>query len=363
MAITDLQSDGPGRVIDRRNDGRGGIVGDMTRQIIQAGAHDAPGPQAAHPFSPRVWQMNRDSARQGLDEMGLGWDYDYAGSKSPNRSAGASAIDDLLTQTFAELSNRVAGGQRLDPRELLPEVGLPDEGQIPEELLAELMGIDSFDPVAWSRGLPDDISQVDVTKIKPASGPGREGKGLDFFRGGEAPNNYANRHNPLYKARRDFMVAIAPQLEELFGVSAQGSAGYMRQPSKGDAAAGGRSANSDHYSGGALDLFGTKEEMVALRNWAVNQPWVSFVRCQSESHYDHVHISADLGWIAQNFFQGQNLPPIRRTLMAPTPENLERVRNKLGETAESIAAKTDPLKPIKPRTANTKARAGGVQEF
>src|SRR5690606_4759409 len=67
---------------------------------------------------------------------------------------------------------------------------------------------------------------------------------------------------------------------------------------------GGQAKNSDHQSAGALDIFGPEHVLDAIRDWAIQQPWVSFVRWKSPYHYDHVHISVDIGWVAENFFGG-----------------------------------------------------------
>lgn len=267
---------GPGEIIDRRG----------------------PIPvRPLHPSGPQVEAENQQMGRRERIEAGQ------------RVAASEGELGGLLTQIFDRLSRQMAGGVRSDPRDLLPGAADPLEGLVPEEMVPEVQVFDWFDPTVWAKASPEQMSMVDLSQIPAASGPGKDGKGLDWFRGGEAPNNYTNRHNPLYQARREFAVAVAPKIEEMFGVSAQGSAGYMRAPSRGDAAPGGRSANSDHYSGGAIDFFGSKEEMVNLRNWLVEHaPWVSFVRCQSESHFDHVHVSIDLGWIAQNYFQGRSIP-------------------------------------------------------
>jgi hypothetical protein len=252
-----------------------------------------------------------------------------------------SQIDQVLTGVFESLSNRIAGGQRSDARDLLPEVLDPMEGTVPEEFLADVTEVQYFDP---NNATPADIAAFDINSVKPATGAGKEGKGLDWFRGGEAPNNYSNRDNPLYEARREFAMAIAPQIEKLFGVSAQGSAGHKRQPQASHKKPGGPSANSDHYSGGALDLFGTKEEMVALRNWAIEQPWVSFVRCQSESHYDHVHLSVDLGWVKENFFKNQDMSQVYAVGAPSNAASRNKSYNPLASPKPTSAA-TSPKKP------------------
>lgn len=222
----------------------------------------------------------------------------------------------VLESVFDRLSHALAGGQRVHPNMLVPWADDPLEGAVPDEFRPDADFSNWFDPTVFAGAQPSDMAGVDLSSITPATGPGRDGKGLDFFRGGEAPNNYTNRHNPLYAARRQFSVAIASQLEEMFGVDAGGSAGYMRPPRESDTDPGGRSSNSDHYSGGALDLTGDPEKLTELRHWLVQQPWVSFVRWQSESHDDHLHVSIDLGWIAQNYFADKQIP----ALSAPPPQ-------------------------------------------
>jgi hypothetical protein len=231
-----------------------------------------------------------------------------------NQPSEASPLRNLWDQGLSALSDQIAGGRRSDPSDLLPGATDPFEGTVPERFLPDVSNFDWFDPTVWAGTSLD--SSLDLTAV-PASGPGTPGDGSDFFRGSEAPNNYTNRQNPLYQARREFSVAVAPQLERMFGVTAEGSAGYLRPPSAGDADPGGRSANSDHYSGGAADFFGTPAELDALHDYLVEQPYVSFIRWRSESHGGpngddpsaHLHVSFDLGWVAQNYYQTRTLPP------------------------------------------------------
>jgi hypothetical protein len=222
-------------------------------------------------------------------------------------------LDEMLTGVFDRLSRQVAGGPRSDPRDLLPEANDPSEGLIPDEFRPDVSSFDWFDPTVWAQADPNDVSRVDLTNVQPATGQGRPGTGMDWFRGGEAPNNLSNRANPLYQARQEFAVQVGSQIEGLFDVSSQGSAGYLRPYSASHAAPGGPSGNSDHYSGGAIDFFGDPEELTRLRNWLVEQPFTSFVRWQSESHFDHVHVSFDLGWVAQNYFQGRQTPTLSQS--------------------------------------------------
>ncbi len=223
----------------------------------------------------------------------------------------------LLTSVLGPVADFIAGGQRQSAQSLLPGFDDPSEGSIPDEFLPGVDTFDWFDPTVWAAARPDDITRIDLNAIPVPTGVGTSGTGLDWFRSGEAPNNYTNRNNPLYVSRKDFVVALAPRLEQMFGVSAQGSAGYMRPPQASDAAPGGRSSNSDHYSAGALDVYGTPEELTRLRNWLVEQPFTAFVRYQSESHTGHLHLSIDVGWVAHNYFQeGSQLP----ALTPPTPD-------------------------------------------
>ena len=213
----------------------------------------------------------------------------------------------LLESVYDRLSQELAGGQRSHPDDLVPWASDPMEGSTPDDFIPEVDFSSWFDPTVWAGANPEEMGQIDLSSIPAASGPGKPGKGLDWFRTGEAPNNYTNRHNPLYVARREFAVAIAPELQRMFGVSV-GGAGYMRPPHPDDAKPGGRSHNSDHYSGGALDITGDPAKLDQLRDWLIEQPWVSFVRWRSESHHDHLHVSIDIGWIAQNYFQGRQVP-------------------------------------------------------
>jgi len=237
----------------------------------------------------------------------------------------------LLLAQFNAVSNAIAGGQRIDVNEVLPtgERWNPLEGMLPDEVTFP----DQFDPATFAMADPNRPDSFNLANIPAAgTGAGREGKGLDWFRAGQAPDNYANRNNPLYRARADFVSKhVAPTIAEAFpGMTVTGQ-GYYRPPGGG----GGQAKNSDHQSAGALDVFGTPEEMAALREWAVTQPWVSFVRCNSEHHYDHVHLSVDIGWVAHNYFSGGTVPdmkvPSQETMAAPELPETEQPGPIVGE--------------------------------
>lgn len=95
----------------------------------------------------------------------------------------------------------------------------------------------------------------------------------------------------LYYKRQQFATQMIPQLKQMFGLSRVG------QWRSTNVACGGntnRSCTSDHYTGGALDLHGTKASMAAAAQYLRNQPWVASVIYNSPGHYDHVHISLNL---------------------------------------------------------------------
>lgn len=217
----------------------------------------------------------------------------------------------LLTRMYGNLSKNLAGGSPLDLQGLNPitgdELDWEADGMIPEEFATVVPTNDWFDAIGFRspQQAQEAMGSLNLSSIT-AAGPGRQGSGGDWFRTGQAPNNYANRHHPLYQARAAFVAEqVAPTIQKLFpGMSVQGQ-NYYRPPGGG----GGQAANSDHQSAGALDIFGTPEQMAAVRDWLVLQPWVSFVRYNSPHHYDHVHVSIDLGWVAQNAYGGTP-PPI-----------------------------------------------------
>ena len=245
-------------------------------------------------------------------------------------------LGDLLVGIFDVLSNQLTpSGQREDIEMLMPGAADPLEGLIPNEFLpfVSTSTFDWFDPTVWAGAAPGDVSRIDLNAIPERTGPGADGTGLDWFGIGQAPNNFTNRNNPLYVSRKDFIVALAPQLADLFGVSS-GGVGYYRPPSASDAAPGGKAVNSDHYSAGALDIYGTPQELTALRNWLVEQPFTAFVRYQSESHTEHLHLSIDIGWVARNYFSGTQLPPLTAASTAPPATETDdnpRIRHDLDE--------------------------------
>lgn len=220
-----------------------------------------------------------------------------------------SQLEAMLRLLYERLSDQIAGGVRANVNLLGPlgqEIDPEFEGILPDDLNFEppatLLDPTVFrlaDPNAPKGSIAESVLQSAISS--PANVQGRAGKGGDWFRTGQAPNNYANRNNPLYKARAQFVAdVVAPTIKQLFPEATVTGQNYYRPPGGG----GGQAKNSDHQSAGALDIFGPEHVLDAIRDWAVQQPWVSFVRWKSPYHYDHVHISVDIGWVAENFFGG-----------------------------------------------------------
>lgn len=265
----------------------------------------------------------------------------------------------VLGTMYDKLSHEIAGGQRQNPEELLPGAQDPLEGLIPDSVAPQLETLDWFSPADFAGVGPGSEPRMDLSTIPAPGGKGVEGDGLDFFRTGEAPNNFTNRNNPLYVARKDFIEDVHGQIERMFNVSA-GGVGYYRPPSSSDADPGGRSSNSDHYSAGAVDFYGDPEDLTALRNWLVDQPWVSFVRWQSESHFDHLHMSVDLGWVAQNYFTDRSIPDIKVTPPKLTPPSSGS--NEQREAFERASGQRSPT-TVRDRSSTTVSTPTPPQEI
>jgi len=117
--------------------------------------------------------------------------------------------------------------------------------------------------------------------------------------GSQASNNAANKNQPAYVYRRE---VTAPYFADLIkstfpsmGVKI-GGLGYIRPA---DQVGGGKAANSDHQSGGAIDVYASTEQgRLAIANWARQQPGVSLVVYEGNSAHEghHVHVSFNIGY-------------------------------------------------------------------
>jgi hypothetical protein len=132
--------------------------------------------------------------------------------------------------------------------------------------------------------------------------------------GSQASNNLANRNHPDYAYRRDVVVpfmaneVLAKRFPgiEFGGVHFNGS-----RVSRGMNIdrAGSSNPNSDHVSGGAMDLYfkagtaqQTDQKLREIANWLRLQPWASLVVYENDNNHQtgtnnaHVHISFPVGY-------------------------------------------------------------------
>ena len=136
-----------------------------------------------------------------------------------------------------------------------------------------------------------DAGDVQSTLRQPRQGitsADRAGGTVGQNPGGEAFNNIGNRDHPLYQQRAQFVAQNKQQIMDKFGLKDWGQ--WREVDAKVD---GNRSSNSDHYSGGANDYYGSMDKMQAAANYLQNQPYVSFVRIHEPG--PHLHVSYSLG--------------------------------------------------------------------
>ena len=125
------------------------------------------------------------------------------------------------------------------------------------------------------------------------------------YRGSQAPNNAQNKNQPDYVYRRNVTAPyFATTIKDLFPGTEIGALGYIRPPSN---VGGGKAKNSDHQSGGAIDVYSkggtpaqSDAELTRIANWARNTPGISLVVYEGNSAHQkhgstlgHVHISFD----------------------------------------------------------------------
>lgn len=121
-------------------------------------------------------------------------------------------------------------------------------------------------------------------------------------KGRSAPQNAANVNHPAYVERRtvtvpnfvdDYMARFHPGASRKKYV---GGEGYIRPVTD---VGGGKAANSDHQSGGAVDLYAdTEAERKAIERWANSRPDVSYVIYSGNKAHEghHVHVSLLLNY-------------------------------------------------------------------
>ena len=123
--------------------------------------------------------------------------------------------------------------------------------------------------------------------------------------GSEAVANYANRNDPAYVRRRNVGVpTIANAFNDRFGYSGRENVGGVTSSLRGalrnpNMTGNGRSSNSDHLSGGAVDLYAdTEADRKAIERWANSRPDVSYVIYSGNKAHEghHVHVSLLLNY-------------------------------------------------------------------
>ena len=249
-------------------------------------------------------------ARGELD----GADTEFATSEAPFDFGG------LLAAVFQRVSDTIAGSDRhlLDP---LVSADEEAEALIPT-------GQEAVDPdlIPTDEGeefLPDPVTDLPGTSpASPAFDPSilptpsegkfvRTEKGyIRFTRGvGEAPDNKANRSVSAYQTRAEFITAVATFIDQNFDVIPAGQWRGLDAEVTAN-----RSANSDHYSGGAFDVrAGSRAEAQRILVWASQQPWVSFAQIYPDGTL--LHISANIAV----FTGGTALPTTTEPVVEQAP--------------------------------------------
>ena len=225
---------------------------------------------------------------QSLDDWALGKGFDISDAPDGHRR-----LFDKLLSDDAEESNTALGVLQ----RLYPKLGLSSD---------LLDGLFTADKADWENMLT--IFDAYETHVRDWE----RNKYVPVKTGAQAPNNYANRNAPQYVARRTVGVpTFAKMFNAAFGYSGRDNVGgvtsslvgTIRDPSRG-------ARNSDHQSGGAVDLYPqSNEEFDEIVRWASSQPGVSLVIGRGRSDHDtgiygppgtsgrsHVHVSLLLGY-------------------------------------------------------------------
>lgn len=191
----------------------------------------------------------------------------------------AATVADLLDQNITSSEGAVAQLQAL----VVDGVINGEEASIIGNALDQY----SDGASVWDAGAVQDTLQG--TPLPTNWVPGGQGTGsAGQVPGGEAANNIANRDHPLYQERAQFVSQHKGQVMDRFGLKDWGQWRDVDAEVNGN-----RSSNSDHYSGGANDFYGSMDAMQAAATHLQNQPYVSFVRIHEPG--PHLHVSYMLG--------------------------------------------------------------------
>ena len=114
-------------------------------------------------------------------------------------------------------------------------------------------------------------------------------------------NHFEDVSGPYYDRAQFVKTYLLPTLLKKFpGLSTAGQYRDLTAEVTAD-----RSANSDHYSGGALDISGSNSQMLAAEQWLKAQPYYSF----SNFHPgDHLHVSLDIDYFGGG--DDEYIPPM-----------------------------------------------------
>jgi len=222
-------------------------------------------------------------------------------SDRPRTDPRTRHLPNLLAATFQQLSNSIAGGDG----DRLPPLGTTDleaeqftppgpEAVDPDAAFNE-SDAEEFTPEFTPQNLPDTTgltSTFDFDTLPDASDGRflRTNSGLlRFTRGvGEAPDNKANANHPAYRARAEFVSTALDFVTSNFDATSAGQHRSHDAPVTAN-----RSANSDHFSGGAFDVRASSpQEAQQILLWASQQPWVSFAQLYPDGTL--IHISANI---------------------------------------------------------------------
>ena len=207
------------------------------------------------------------------------------------------------------------------------------------QLEAEFSKLDPAEQAAWH----DDFQVMAVLfATQERAGQSWDGrnsyyKGAGGKKGGQAPNNAANwiAQTPEYVERQRMVAGIRQQITTMFPGMTTGTQ-QMRDISPDGTYGKHQNPNSDHLSGGALDIFPVSVA-AGRKIQAEMESWenVSFTVYQSAGHYDHIHVSfrlpGDFGPTAQVPSSGlaEEPPPAKAPIPNERRSLLDGYRDKL----------------------------------
>jgi hypothetical protein len=179
---------------------------------------------------------------------------------------------------------------------------------IPQDILDSLFDIadPAFDAILdlWKhhQDFQNNYSSYEVTPALPSG----------YGASGQAPNNAALKNTPVYRYRREVTAPhYADLITSLFPGTEIGGLGYIRPASD---VGGGKSSNSDHQSGGAIDVYfknvspeESDQKLRQVANWARSYPEI-FSLVVYEGNSSHQKIGSDSGHVHLSFNLAHQVP-------------------------------------------------------